>query len=187
MTVASSESGYNSNTPNGIGLFGVIMVGFNTGTGAYTRKLGISEGGITFNPNAEWRNVSYDGQHAPTKGLDRRVMSTPEITGTIKEVTNQNLLESFEPGGATPSTLKDSGTFLSSGDYISDLAVVFKRSDGSWFGYNLANAICIQYEVAGQGADGEVQVAVTFQGRLAPGATPDELTPPYAQFEIAAA
>lgn len=186
MAITSPESGFNANTASGVGLHGVIFIGFTIATGAYTRKLGITRGGVGFNPNGEWRNVPYDGQHAPTTALDRRIMSTPEISGTMLEVTNQNLLEILEPGGATPSTLKDSGTFLSAGNYLTNVAVAFKRSDGSFFGYNLPVALVTQYDVQGAGSDGEVEVAITIQGRRTPGATPDELTPPYEQFEVAA-
>ena len=92
----------------------------------------------------------------------------------------------IEPGGATPVTLKDSGTFLASGDYLTNVAIAFERPDGSVFGYNLPDAIVTVYDIAGQNSEGETEVAIMIEGRLEHGATPDEGAPPFEAFEIAA-
>lgn len=179
-----SESGFTINTITGLGLYGVLYTGFNTGTGAGT-LVGVSRGGLTFNPNTELRNPEYDGKHANIRGLDRFIFRNPQITGTILQVTNANLLELFEPGGATPATLKDSGTFLAVADYLVNVAVAFKRSNNTgYFGYNFPSAVVTQYEIAGQGSDGEVEAAITVEARLVQGATPDELTAPFETFEV---
>lgn len=179
------QSGYNANTPDGFGLYGVLYTGFNTTTGLGT-KVGVSRGGLRFNPNHTIRNPEYDGKLANIKGLDRITFRNPTISGTIIELTEDNLVM-FEPGGATPTTLKDSGTFLAAAtEYLENVAVAFERPDGSVFGYNLPDALVTSYEVAGQNSEGETEVAITIEGRLEHGATPDEGVPPFEMFEIAA-
>ena len=178
------QSGYNANTPNGFGLYGVLYQAFNKTSGAGT-KIGVTRGGLRFTPNHTIRNVDYDGKLTNVKGIDRITFRNPTITGTIIELTKDNLIM-LEPGGATPATLKDSGTFLAAADYLEKIAMEFERPDGSGFGYYLADALVTTYEVAGQNSEGETEVAVTFEGRLAHGATPDEGKPPFEMFEIAA-
>jgi hypothetical protein len=178
------QSGYNANTPDGFGLYGVLYQAFNTGTGAGT-KIGVTRGGLRFTPNHTIRNPEYDGKLANIKGIDRITFRNPTISGTIIELTEDNLIL-LEPGGATPVTLKDSGTFLAAGDYLTGVAIAFERPDGSVFGYYLPDALVTTYEVSGQNSEGETEVAVTIEGRLEHGATPDEGTPPFEMFEIAA-
>jgi len=178
------QSGYNAKTPNGFGLYGVLYQAFNKTSGAGT-KIGVTRGGLRFTPNHTIRNPEYDGKLANIKGLDRLTFRNPTITGTIIELTEDNLIM-LEPGGATPVTLKDSGTFLAAGDYLENIAVAFERPDGSVFGYNLPDALVTQYETAGQNSEGETEVAGTIEGRLEHGATPDERKPPFEMFEIAA-
>jgi len=185
MALTSNQSGYNSLTDNGFGLFGIVMTGFNTSTGAGT-KIGVTRGGLRYVPGHELRNIPYDGKMAPVKGLDRITNRVPQIVGTFLQATNVNIMSRYEPGGATPETLQDSGVFFESGDYITNLAIVFKRSDGSTFGWNFANAICQTYEAQGQAAEGELEISATFEARLAHGATPDETDAPVEYFEIAA-
>jgi hypothetical protein len=180
-----AKSGFTSNTPNGFGLFGVLYKAFNTGSGAGT-KIGVSRGGLRFVPNTEIRNVEYDGKMVARQGLDRIVGRNPQITGTIIELRNENLMF-VEPGGATPETLQGQGAFLSAGQYHTNVAVAFERPNGSIFGYNFPKALVVQYEVAGQSAESEAEMAVTIEARLADqGATPDETEVPVEFFEIAA-
>ena len=178
------QSGFTSDTPDGFGLYGVLWTGFDTGAGTGT-KVGISRGGLRFTPNHTIRNPEYDGKLANIKGIDRITFRNPTISGTILQLTAANLMM-FEPGGATPVTLKDSGTFFASGDYLTNVAVAFERPDGSVFGYNLPDALVVTYEAAGQNSEGETEFAVSFEGRLSHGATPDEGAPPFEMFEIAA-
>ncbi len=176
------QSGYTSSTPDGFGLFGVLYTGFDKVTGTGT-KVGVSRGGLTFSPNHTIRNPEYDGKLANIKGIDRITFRNPTISGTLLELTAANLML-IEPGGATPVTLKDSGTFLAAGEYLTNVAVAFERPDGSVFGYNLPDALVTTYDVAGQNSEGETEVAITIEGRLAHGATPDEGKPPFEAFEI---
>lgn len=178
------QSGYNANTPNGFGLYGVLYQAFNTTSGVGT-AIGVTRGGLRFTPNHTIRNPEYDGKLANIKGIDRITFRNPTISGTMIELTEDNLIM-LEPGGATPTTLKDSGTFLAAGDYVTGIALDFERPDGSRFGYYFADALVATYEVAGQNSEGETEVTVTFEGRLEHGATPDEGKPPFEIYEIAA-
>ena len=180
------QSGYNAKTPDGFGLYGVLYRAFNI-TNKTGTPVGITRGGVRFTPNHTIRNPEYDGKLANIKGLDRITFRNPTISRTIIELTEDNLIM-FEPGGATPVTLKDSGTFLGgpTPDYIQDVAVAFERPDGTVFGYNLPDALVTTYEVAGQNSEGETEVAITIEGRLEHGATPDEGKPPFQMYEVPA-
>jgi hypothetical protein len=147
--------------------------------------MGITRGGVRFNPGVEIRNIPYDGKLTGIKGLDRIVNRDAQISFTLIEASNANLSAVIEAGGATPGTLQDSGVLFASGDYLTGLAVEFTRPGATptKFGYYFANAICTQYEVQGQGSDGEVEIAVTFSARLAHGATPDETDVPFTLFD----
>ena len=178
------QSGYNTSTPNGFGLYGVLYRAFNISTKVGT-PVGVTRGGVRFTPNHTIRNPEYDGKLANVKGIDRITFRNPTISGTLIELTEDNLIM-LEPGGATPVTLKDSGTFLASGDYLEKIAIEFERPDGSGFGYYLPDALVTTYEIAGQNSEGETEVAITIEGRLEHGATPDEGTPPFQMYEVSA-
>lgn len=184
MASGPAESGYTSVTETGALLYGILQKDTTVATGVGT-IIGVTRGGLSFNPGTEWRNIGYDGQITPTKLLDRRVREVPVFTGTLIEITNANLLEVLEAGGATPTTLDTNGTGLASGDYLTNLSLLYRRADESgWAGFNFPDAFCTQWELAGQGSDGEAEVAFTFEARLVQGATPDETARAWAPLEI---
>lgn len=61
-------------------------------------KLGATRGGITFNKNAEWRNVPFDGASGETAGLSRKTGGTPTLEGTTILFGPTALAELVEPG-----------------------------------------------------------------------------------------
>lgn len=181
----SGESGFSADTPAGFGLFGVLYKAFDTQQGSGT-KVGVSRGGLRYVPNITMSNVQYDGKMVARVGLDRITGRNPQITGTLLQLTNENLMM-LEPGGATPDDLIPQGQFLVVGDYLVNVAVVFKRPNGNLFGYRFPYAIVETYEITGQGADGEVEATFTVAARLrGQGATPDESEVPVEYFEYEA-
>ncbi len=165
------QSGFLSTTPDDIILdTGVLYEG--------STVLGVSRGGLTFDPGIETRNVPYDGQKAPTKLLDRIIKRTPVISGTFLEASEAHLRR-FEPGGATPNvTPKPQGTLFASGDYLTNINVVFNCGDGDIITITFPSSLCKDYTIVGQ-ADGETEIACNFEARLVHGATPDESSVPY--------
>jgi hypothetical protein len=165
------QSGYTSELPNDVLLdTGLLYVN--------STIVGVSRGGLTFDPGIETRNIPYDGQKAPTKLLDRIIKRTPQITGTMLEA-DETQLRIFETGGATPNvTPKGQGTLFASGDYLTNVDLVFNRGDGGTVTIRFASALCTEYQIVGQ-VDSEAEVAVTFEARLVHGATPDESSVPY--------
>ena len=53
--------------------------------------IGVSRGGLTFNPGKEVRNVEFDGKRSPVAGLDRVIGYAPAIEGTMIEFATGSL------------------------------------------------------------------------------------------------
>ena len=180
-----AQSGYTSSTVAGIGLFAVLYQDFNTATGTGT-KLGVSRGGLQFDPGHTLRNLPYDGKMANIVGLDRVTFRNPTISGTLLEMPSAFVMM-LDPGGVTPVTMTDSGVFLTAAThYIENCAVAFERSDGSVFGYNFEDAIVASYKVISKDSEGETECSIVIEARMEHGTTPDDGTPPFAIFEVAA-
>jgi hypothetical protein len=130
-------TGYSTNLPSDVLLdSGVLYVG-NACRGA-------TRGGLQFTPDFEIENVDFDGKQANIKGLDRKFFGPDsKIAGTLIEfgdtsTGNQVLL--LEPGGTTASagspnvttfTPNPGSEFLASGDYSTDVRLIFERGVGS--------------------------------------------------------
>jgi len=142
--------------------------------------IGVSRGGLRFNPGITLGNIEYDGKKAPVKGLDRVVNRTPQIVGTFLQAGAANFRQ-YEPGGATPNiTPKPQGALFASGDYLVNLDLVYARGGGGTATVRFASALCVQYEVqGGSDAVGEAEISCTFEARLVHGATPDDTAVPY--------
>lgn len=164
-------SGFNADTPDDILLdSGVLLLDGD--------PIGVSRGGLRFNPGIEIRELDYDGRKAPVVGGDRIAFRRPVISGTMLQAGEADF-NRYEPGGATPDvTPKPQGVMFVEGDYLTDLALVFKRGNGGTCTITFPFAICKQYEVVGQNQS-EAEIAVVFEARIEQGATPDDSVVPY--------
>ena len=169
--MATPESGYTTTMPTDVLLdTGVLMLA--------AVVVGVSRGGLTFDPGIELRNVPYDGKKAPVVGLDRITSRAPRISGTLLEASGADFIN-YEPGAATPDvTLAKQGALLAAGVYLTTLALLFHRGGGGTVVVTFAKALCVKYDVVGQ-VDGEAEIACEFEARAVHGATPDEGTVPY--------
>lgn len=70
-------------------------------------KLGATRGGVTFNQNADWRNVPYDGASGDTAGLYRKTSGIPTFEGTILLFSPAIVGELLEPGSTSTTTGTD--------------------------------------------------------------------------------
>lgn len=70
-------------------------------------KLGATRNGVTWNPNAEWRNVPYDGASGETAGLYRKTSGVPTLETTILLFGPTALTELLEPGSTSAITGTD--------------------------------------------------------------------------------
>lgn len=152
---------------------GVLFVG--------ATAIGVSRGGLSFDPAKELRNIEFDGKKSPLLGLDRVVKVAPVISGTMIELGQADVGGFYEPGSTSTFasatavtgviTPKKSGILLVAGDYLTNLALVCERADGSGFvRWRFPKAFCRKYSV--KGTDGEeFEAAVEFAAVLDLGAS----------------
>lgn len=135
-------------------------------------------GGLKFDPGKEVRNIPFDGQRSPVKGLDRTVSWKPVISGNIMEMPSANfgVLEAGATGpgstiaggptGATQLLPKSAGTLYATGDYISAPRAVWYRGDGTYVQVRFYDGgLCVKWDESGQDKD-EVKYAIEIEARL---------------------
>lgn len=167
-------TGYTSSLPSDILLdSGVLYVGATV--------FGAFAGGLKFDPGVTYRNAEFDGKRSPVAGLDRVTMRMPKISGTCIQLSTANIAQ-IEPGAATATTgawtgstsyaPKAAGPQLVSGDYLSNVRLIYQRggttaSAGSYVQVRFPSGLCTKYDITGQ--DGaEVAIALEIEARLDP-------------------
>jgi hypothetical protein len=133
--------------------------------------IGISRGGLTFEPNVERRNIPYDGKMSNAEELDWDTFSEAQITGTfIQFVSKVGLYEpgntTTSPGGSVTSliTPHEAGVLYEVGDYVRNLRYVFARLSGGYVQVRFFSALVSQYSIAGVDRE-EATIAATFSAR----------------------
>jgi len=167
-------TGYTSSLPSDVLLdSGVLYVGATV--------FGAFAGGLKFDPGVTYRAADFDGKRSPVKGLDRVTMRMPKISGTCIQLSTTNVGQ-IEPGAATAVTgawtastsyaPKSAGQLLASGDYLSDVRLIYQRggatsSAGSYVQVRFPSGLCTKYDMTGQ--DGaEIAIAIEIEARLDP-------------------
>lgn len=128
-------NGYTPNLPSDALLdTGIVMVG--------NEVIGVTRGAPQFSPEFEIENIEFDGKTAPIRGLDRKFYGAAKISGTLIEfgpTATGEQIQRLEAGisaavdtGTTPNTLstftpKVGGQLYASGDYLTDVRVIFER------------------------------------------------------------
>lgn len=173
-------TGYTATLPSDVLLdSGVLYVG--------TSAFGAFAGGLKFDPGFTFRNIEFDGKRSPVKGIDRKMMQMPKITGTVIQLSTTNVGQ-IEAGatvatgvtavtaaggwtGASSSyTPKRAGNLLAAGDYLSDIRAIWLRGVGTFVQVYFKSALCTKYDITSQ--DGaEVAIAIEIEARLDFGAT----------------
>lgn len=155
-------TGYTTNFPNDV-LWdtGVAYVGAN--------PIGASKGQPQFDPGREIVNIDFDGKHAPLKGIDRIFHGEPSVEFTLLDfgpAAQGAQVAKLEPGssaadtGTTPNTLttvtpKTGGTYIASGEYLTDFRLVYER--GITAGAGVKKYFAIYFPVALVARYGPVQ------------------------------
>lgn len=167
-------TGYTSSLPSDILIdSGVLYVGATV--------FGAFAGGLKFDPGVTYRAAEFDGKRSPVKGLDRVTMRMPKISGTCIQLSTTNVGQ-IEPGATTATTgawtastsyaPKSAGQLLASGDYLSDVRLIYQRggatsSAGSYVQVRFPSGLCTKYDMTGQ--DGaEIAIALEIEARLDP-------------------
>ena len=132
--------------------------------------IGISRGGLTFEPAVEKRNIPYDGKMSDSEELDWDTFSGATITGTFVQFVSK--VGIYEPGSASTSpggsvttliTPKHSGILYTEGQYIRNLRLVFGRATG-YVQVRFFSALVSQYSIVGVDRE-EATIAATFSAR----------------------
>jgi len=170
-------SGYNDRLPDDVLLnTGVLFAG--------NHPLGITRGGPVFDPGITYRQTPYDGQLADRVGLDRRVYYKPHFTGQLVQFGTDDMSR-LEPGGVQTSpggnvttrlTPIAAGTYFTSGQYVTNLRLVYQRGSGGFVQVRMAAALCEKWTVKGTDRE-EGLVDFDFAGKAA--AADAEGTAPY--------
>lgn len=129
-------TGHTSNFPNDVLLdMGILMVG--------AAAIGVTKGPPKFSPAIELAMSEFDGMHAPLKGMDRLFYGEAQFSATIMEIGDSatgNQAAKLLPGSTSASagspnvttiTGKSGGAFLASGDYLTDVRLIFQRGVSS--------------------------------------------------------
>jgi hypothetical protein len=152
-------SGFNSRVPTDLLLdTGVLSV---AGT-----VVGPTRGGMKFNPGTTMRDVEYDERMAPVVGLDRKVFMRPTFTGTVLLAGPEDyrILEAGGSGTGNTVTPKPAGVQLASGEYLTNVAITWRRSGGGTCVIAFPYAICTQYEQSGTDQK-EAETTFTIEAR----------------------
>jgi hypothetical protein len=133
---------------------------------------GAFQGGLRFEPGVEYVNTAFDGKRSPVKLLDRKSNQMPKISGTVIQLSTANVAQ-IEPGastatgwtGATSYAPKRAGSYLASGDYLTDVRAIWLRGNGQFVQVRFPSALCIRYDVTSQDGQ-EVAIALELEARL---------------------
>lgn len=149
---------------------GVVYIG--------ATPIGVTVGGIKWNPGKSYLQPGFDGKQAPFEQMDRVQYGESTISFMMQELgdsTTGNQIEFLEPGAtaatvATVETItpKAGGGFVAAGDYATNVRVMIERGSqgsGKYLAILFPKALCTKYDVATQpGKEG--QVSVEFSARL---------------------
>lgn len=157
-------TGYSADLPADVIVdSGVLYVG--------TAIVGVTRGGLAFDPGKSYRNIPFDGVRSPIKGLDRIEKYDAKLTGTILEFDAEEFVQ-LEPGSTndagTPTTIitmKAASTLLASGDYLTDVRLVMERGGGGYAAVHFSVGLLTQYSVK-TSDNSEAEIAITIEARL---------------------
>lgn len=131
-------------------------------------------GGLKFDPGVSYRNVEFDGKRSAVKGLDRKTMTAPKLTGTMIQLTTTTVPQ-IDPGasvtatgawtGSTSYAPKRAGSLLVTGDYVSDVRAIWLRGSGAFVQVRFPSALITKYDVTSQD-NAEVAIALEIEARL---------------------
>ena len=160
-------TGFTSTFPTDVLLdSGVLYVGATV--------FGAFQGGLKFDPGTEYLNTVFDGQRSPVRLLDRKSAMAPMITGTVIQLATANVLQ-IEPGATTSATgawtgstsyvPKRAGSYLASGDYLTDVRAIWLRGGGAFVQVRFPAALLTKYDITSQDGQ-EVAIAIEIAARL---------------------
>lgn len=162
---------------------GVVYVG-ETAVG-----MGATEGGLTFDPGKEIRNVPFDGKTTDVAKLDRVIVYNSRITGRFKDIS-ETFIGYLEPGSASDGsagkntiTPKTAHSFFQSGDYLRNVTFVGLCGDGSTRRVFMAWALVESYTLATTDKE-EGLFDISIKAVLGPDTDGEDLNAPPFTWEV---
>ena len=158
-------TGYSADLPGDVLMdTGVLYVG--------TAILGATRGAPRFDPGKVMSNIDFDGKRSPIMGLDRIDRYESMIACTLLEFDAADIAR-FEPGSTSSGTTtvihvpKDAGVLLASGDYITDLRLIFERgvTPATYAAIHFSRALVTKWSLSGNKDDIGL-IECEFQARL---------------------
>lgn len=179
-------TGYLSTLPTDV-LINPAMVAIN-----FT-AIGVTKGGVKFDPAMSFENPEFDGKHSSIYLLDRKIVGTPKASFTMIEfgaAASGSQISKLEPGSTAASTTSTTagdtytvtpltgGSFLASGSYQSNFRLIWDRGVGSgnqrYLCLLFAKALFSKYNINGAGTDlATIDVEVEARKDMSSGAVTD--------------
>lgn len=157
---------------------GVLYVG--------STPVGVSRGGLSFDPGRQTRSIAFDGKRSDVKGLDRVTGWDSKISGTLLEFAGGDI-QRLEPGstsavvgGTTTYTPKGAGALFASGDYLADVRLIFERSGGGYAAVYFPSAFVDKWGPLKGSDNNEAEMQIQISARAVVAAAADVPKCPYA-------
>lgn len=135
-------SGFTASTPDSLALdVGVLSV---DGT-----PIGLSQGGLDFDPGIVDREVEFDGKRASVAEMEYRIDYNSMIKGSFITL-DSTFLSYLEPGGSVAggvTTPISCGTRYATGDYLTNVTLDMERGDGTSFSVKFETARVIKWSL----------------------------------------
>lgn len=154
-------SGFNPDTTPTDVIYDVGVLTY--GGGIY---LGLTRGGVEFNPNKEYRHPEFDGLRARIAGLDRVVDANAEFTGTLVQF-GPELIPYFDPGATGTGTITPglASVPIAIGSYLDAPTLTYLRAGGGTFSVVFEKGLVTNWSLSGEDKS-EAEVEFTIEARL---------------------
>lgn len=115
-------------------------------------KWGVSVGGLSFEPEIEWRHIEFDGRRSDIEGLHRVTNRTGRIRGTFLLEFPKHI-PLVEPGvtsgtaaGITTYTPKAASDLLTANtEYLQDVRLIATKPDGTLVEVKFARGLVVRW------------------------------------------
>lgn len=170
---------------------GALYIGAN---GSNPPRLGITKGGLAFDPGRKITHVMPDGFRSPVKLLSRNTDFLAKISGKFVSAGTGNFTV-LEPGISSAAgsgnvalifAMQQASLFYQPGSYVTNVRLIFMRTDNSFFQVRFPAAICEKYKVTTKDkdiAELDVEFTAVLDTTVATdpftGLAPNLNTPPY--------
>src|SRR4051812_40161191 len=104
-----------------------------------TTAFGVTKGPLNFDPGETLQNIDFAGKRSEIALLDRYIMRSPKITGTLIALNATIAAAPLWPGsssastsGVTTITPKSASGLFSTGNYATNARAIWKKGDATF-------------------------------------------------------